>query len=85
MPKPYSAETAEAVIANTPSAFASLKTGADAGAMLVSITTSLPLFLLGAQPAAFINHYHALGRNSQPTSTALPSMASVKIGDDRKT
>jgi hypothetical protein len=41
MPEPYSAETAKAVIANTPSAFASLKTGADAGAMSVSITTSL--------------------------------------------
>jgi hypothetical protein len=43
MPEPYSADTAEAVIASTPSAFASLKTGADAGAMSVSITTCLPL------------------------------------------
>src|SRR5579864_1810421 len=39
MPEPYSADTADAVIANTPNALASLKagSGAEAGARLISV------------------------------------------------
>src|ERR1700751_5367443 len=71
MPEPYSADTAEAVIARTPSALASLNAGTGSAARGASGMGS-SYVELPTCPAPLFTHDLPADQNRQPVSTALP-------------